>query len=185
MARPRGDDLPHGDETRFPLRFDRLCLAVVDHVARRAMGRLADEDAVHRGGGLEPRGGVDDVAGDDRLAGGDIGVECDERLARVDGRADLEIRRAVADRDRRQHRTNGIVLVRHGCAEDGHHSVADELLHRAAALLDLLAEPGVVRREHRAHVLRVELLGAAREADEVGEEDRHDLPFLAAHAATG
>jgi hypothetical protein len=69
--------------------------------------------------------------------------------------------------------------VRDGRAEDGHHRVADELLHRAAALLDLVLQPHVVRRQQGAHVLGIHLLGPAREADEIGEEDGHDLAFLA------
>ena len=43
-----------------------------------------------------------------------------------------------------------------------------------------VAQPGVVGREQRAHVLGVELLGPRGEADEVGEEDGDDLPLLAA-----
>ena len=38
-----------------------------------------------------------------------------------------------------------------------------------------VAQPLVVRAQDRLDVLRVERLGARREADEVGEEDRHDL----------
>ena len=91
----------------------------------------------------------------------------------------------VADRERRAHRALGVVLVRDRRAEDGHHRVADELLDRAAVPLDLGAQLRVVRRERRADVLRVEPLGACRRADEVGEEDRHDLPLLARGAAAG
>src|SRR5581483_10237430 len=59
------------------------------------------------------------------------------------------------------------VRMRNRSAEDRHHGVADELLHRAAPLFDLLAKPRVVRSQECAHVLRVELLGTACEADEV------------------
>ena len=44
--------------------------------------------------------------------------------------------------------------------------------------LELRAQPQVVRLEHGAHVLGVELLGPRREADEVGEEDGDDLALL-------
>ena len=47
-----------------------------------------------------------------------------------------------------------------------------------------VAQPGVVRSEHRADVLGVELLRAAREADQVGEEDGDDLALLARRAAS-
>ena len=40
-----------------------------------------------------------------------------------------------------------------GRTEDAHHRVADELLHRSAVALDLLAETGVVRTETCPHVL--------------------------------
>ena len=85
----------------------------------------------------------------------------------------------VADRERRAHGALGVVLVRDRCAEDGHHRVADELLDRAAVPLELGAELRVVRRERRADVFGVEPFRACRRADEVGEEDRHDLPLLA------
>ena len=109
-------------------------------------------------------------------------AEQHERLAGVDGDPHLEVvllPRPVADRERRADGALGIVLVRDRRAEEGHHRVADELLDRAAVPLELAAEPLAVRREQRAHVLRVELLGPRREADEVGEEDRDDLPLLA------
>ena len=89
----------------------------------------------------------------------------------------------VADRERRANRALGIVLVRDRRAEHRHHRVADELLHRAAALLELGAQPLVVRPQDRLDVLRVERLGARGEADEVGEQHRHDLA-LAPHQRT-
>ena len=85
----------------------------------------------------------------------------------------------VAGGERGSHRALGVVLVGDGRAENGHDRIADELLHGAAEALDLRAQARVVRGEHRAHVLRVELLGPPCEAHEVGEEDRHDLAFLA------
>ena len=67
-------------------------------------------------------------------------------------------------------------------AEERHHRVADELLHRAAATLELVTQPLVVRRQHRLHVLGIEPLGSAGEADEIGEQDRDDLPFRVGNA---
>ena len=67
--------------------------------------------------------------------------------------------------------------MRNRRAEQRHHCVADELLHRAAETLELRAQTLVVGTEDRLDVLRIELLGACREADEVGEEDGDDLPF--------
>ena len=84
----------------------------------------------------------------------------------------------VPDRERGANGPLGIVLVRGRRAEERHHRVADELLDRPAAPLELGAQPRVVRLEHGAHVLGVELLGPRGEADEVGEEDGHDLALL-------
>ena len=69
--------------------------------------------------------------------------------------------------------------MRHGCAEDGHDGVANEFLDRTAEALELPAELRVVGVEHAAHGLRIELLRLRGEADQVGEEDGDDLPFLA------
>ena len=64
-------------------------------------------------------------------------------------------------------------------AEERHHRVADELLDGAAETLELAAQVRVVGREQGAHVFGIELLGTRGEADQVGEENRHDLPLLA------
>ena len=64
-------------------------------------------------------------------------------------------------------------------AEDRDHRVADELLDGAAPALELGAQPLVVRAQERVDVLGVELLGARREADQVGEEDGDDLALPA------
>ena len=67
QTRPGGDCLPDRNGLRLPLRAHRLALAVLDHPLGRPVGRLADEDPVHRRGALEPGGRVDDVAGDHAL----------------------------------------------------------------------------------------------------------------------
>ena len=89
------------------------------------------------------------------------------------------LRDPVADREGSAHRPLGIVLVRDRRAEQRHDGVANELLDSAAEPLELRAEPFVVGREQRAHVLRVEPFRASREANEIREEHRHDLPLLA------
>ena len=103
-------------------------------------GRLADEDPVHRRGGLETRCRVDDVAGGHSFSCFGMGVEIDQRFAGVHGEAHLDravLARPVADRQRRSHRPFRIVLVRNRRAEQRHHRVADELLHRPAEALEL------------------------------------------------
>ena len=75
--------------------------------------------------------------------------------------------------------------MRNGCAEDGHDRVADELLYGATEALKLPSKLRVVRIEHPAHGLGIELLRLRREADQVGEEDRDDLALLAARSGGG
>src|SRR5205823_3078068 len=70
------------------------------------------------------------------------------------------------------------VLVRDRSPEDGHHRVADELLHRPAIALDLRPQALVVRADAVAHVLGVLALRRRREADQVAEEHRDHLPLL-------
>jgi len=69
--------------------------------------------------------------------------------------------------------------VRERSPEDAEDGVADELLDPAAVALDLAAHALVVRREERAYVLGIELLGAGREADDVDEEDADDAALFA------
>ena len=101
---------------------------------------------------LEPRSGVDDVAGGHPLAGLGTRVERDERLAGGDPDPHLELAllgERVADGERRADGALGVVLVRDGRPEDRHHGVADELLDGAAEALELGAHARVVGLEER------------------------------------
>ena len=161
--RPRLARLPDRHRLRLALRLHRLGPVVVDPLPRGAERGFVHEHAVHRRRALQARSGVDDIPCDHPLALGGRRPERDERFARRHGDAHLEaavLDDRVADREPGPHRPLGIVLVRDRRAEDRHHRVADELLDRAAVPLELAAEPRVVRRERRAHVLRVEPLGA-------------------------
>ena len=80
---------------------------------------------------------------------------------------------------RRTDRALRIVLVRDRRAEDRHRRVADELLHGAAVAFELRTYAGVVAAELGGDVLRVELLRARGETDQIGEQDRDDLPLPA------
>ena len=179
--------LPRRDRLRLALRLDRLELAVVDRLLGRAERLLADDDRVH-GAAPWSRAAVliTSPAAIDSPASGWASTR-DERLAGVDSDPHLDalLERPVADRERRANRPLGIVLVRRRRAEERHHRVADELLDRAAVALELGADVPVVAAELGGDVLGVDLLGARREADEVGEEDGDDLPLPAAlcHAA--
>ena len=176
------------ERQRLGLAFDgyRLELVVDDHVACRAKRRVADDDRADRRRRLEARGRVDDVAGGDSLPLFGTGVEGNDRLARRDGATHGELQFVllvqvldrVEDLQRGAHGAIRIVLVRGRRAEDGHDRVADELLDRAAEVLDLLFHARVIRTERRAHILGIGAIGARGEADEVDEQDRDDLSLL-------
>ena len=110
-----------------------------------------------------------------------------ESLAGVDRDAHFQLELGIAsfsssigitDREGGANGALGIVAVSDRRTEDRHHRVADELLDDAAEALDLRAHPREVGRQDRADVLRVEPLGARREADEIREEDGDDLALL-------
>ena len=143
--------------------------------------RLVDEDPIDGGGTLQARSSVDDVARGHPLACFGLGVEAHERLPGRDPDAQLEsfFDGELADREGRADGALGVVLVGGGRAEERHHRIADELLDGAAVAFELRRDAFVVRPENRLHVLRVERLGARREADEVAEDDRDDLALAA------
>ena len=159
------DRLPDAHRLGLSLRLDRLVLAVLDRVRARAVGLLADEDPVDRRGRLDPRGSVEHVApgdalallglvavGDDHLAGRDP----DPHLDLADRVLGVERCDRVEDQQRSADGALGIVLVRDRDAEVRDDRVADVLLDRAAAALELGAEASVVELEQAEHVLRVE-----------------------------
>ena len=84
----------------------------------------------------------------------------------VHGEADLQLvllGDPVPDPQRRTHGSLRIVLTGDRRAEERDDGVADELLHRAAPALELVAQPLVVRAQDLLDVLRVELLGSRRD----------------------
>ena len=153
----------------------------VDRTAAGAVCALVDEDAVHRGGGLEAGGGVQHVAPGHALALTDPRLERDDGFAGGDADADAQLARRILfvqrvdradDREAGADGTLGVVLVGDRGAKERDDGVADELLDAAAVLLEHVPQPGVVRLEQREDVLGVELLGAARRADDVDEHGR-------------
>jgi hypothetical protein len=161
---------------------------VLEHPARRAIRLFADRNTVHRRRALDASGRVDNVARHDPLPLLGSRADGDDRLARVNphphlqlkiGTGLIQIRDRFQDCEPRPHRPLGVVLVRHRSAAHGHDRVADELLDRAAVPLDLLPHTRVVRTDSRAHVLWVLLFRGGGEADQVAEQDAHELPLLA------
>ena len=156
------------------------CLLERDRAADRAVGRLVDEDGPGARRGLEARGRVDDVAGHHPLADRADG---DRRLAADDAGPRGELRQAdlAADRrdrgdqlDRRADRPLGVVLAGDRRTPHRHHGVADELLDRPAVAVDDRAAGLEVPSEELLDLLGIAVLRERREADEVGEQDRHE-----------
>ncbi len=148
---------------------------------------LANDDRAGRGDVLEPRRGVHHVA---RHALADLRAlaERDHRLAGVDPDADRELQPRllpvrlldiVQDLEAGPDRALGVVLVAHRGSEDAEDRVADELVDRAAEVLDRAFQQRVIHAKHRLDVLGVGLIRALREPDQVAEQDRDDFAFLA------
>ena len=70
-------------------------------------------------------------------------------------------------------------------AEDRHDRVADELLDRASVALDDRLHLVEVAAEERAQGLRVGRLAERGRADDVAEENRHDLSVLPSGGLVG
>ena len=174
--------LPARHGTRLPLRRDRPRPPVVDRALCRAIRRLVDEDRAGLGRSLESRRGVHHVSRGHSFTGLGPRVERYQRFAGRDSDADFEVtllRERVSDRQCRADGALGVVLMCDRSAEHRHHCIADELLDRTAEALELRAEASVVRLQHASHVLRIHLLRACGEADEIAEQAGDHLPLLA------
>jgi hypothetical protein len=159
---------------------DRGCVAILNRSLGRPIGQLVDEDAVDWRTRLHPCCRVDDIAGRDALPGLGVRVERDQCLSGRDPDPDLTLSgELVADGQRGPDCPLGVVLVRDRRPKHRHDRVADELLHRAAVALEHRSEVAVIRLKKPSHLLRVHSLRARGEADEVGEQHRDDLAFLA------
>jgi hypothetical protein len=99
---------------------------------------------------LEPRGGVDDIAGDHRLSEAGARIERHDRFAGIDRDANVQPVLSLgpfADSKCGSNRPLRIVAVRDGRAEHAHDRIADELLDQASVVLDFGPNPLVVRIE--------------------------------------
>ena len=139
---------------------------------------LADEDGAGRCNRLQPAGRVDQVAGHHALVGSADGHG---RLAGQDAGASAEpfIQRRHCSHEIKCGADSAlrVVLMGRRRTPHGHHGIADELLHAPAVALDDLARQVEVAGQGRTHVLRVAFFGKRREADQVGEQDRHKPPL--------
>ena len=148
------------------------------------VGRLADGDAAGRRGALELARDVDDVAGDHADRSVALAIDGDRVGVHADADGEVEPRLLLVDlldelRDAQRHADGAlrVVTVAVVGAEDGDDGVADELLHAAAAALDLVLHARVERALERANHRRVGAVRARRETDEIGVEDG-DEPLL-------
>jgi len=128
---------------------------------------------------LESRRDVHGVAGRERAS---LARPSDHDLARVhpDPQREAvreELVRTLEHPERRLQRPLGVVLLGHRGAEDRDDRVADELLHRPAAERDLGFHRVVEALEEVSRVLGIELGTHRRRADEIGEQDRRQLPL--------
>ena len=112
------------------------------------------------------------------------GAERDERLARVDADAELELGLLVERSSRGS--ASAARTARSGsssCATGAPKTAITASPMNFSTVPPKRSSSSRRRawygRSSAAHVLRIQLLGARREADEVGEEDRDDLALLA------
>ena len=178
---PRLQRLPDRHRVPLALRRHRRRLAVIDHRPRLAEGALADQDPVHRRGGLQPRRRVHHITRGHPLPLGRAGPQQDQRLPGIHRDPDLDLLllpSPIADRQRGPHRPLRIILMRDRRPEHRHHRIPDELLHRPAEPLQLGPQPRVIRRQQRPDVLRVHLLGPGSKTHQVREQHADDLALL-------
>jgi hypothetical protein len=110
----------------------------------------------------------------DRLAGVDRSPH-----SKVEGRILLvQLADRVEHPEAGPHGALRVVAMRNRGAEDGHHRVANELLHHAAKRFDLRLHPSVIRDQHGPNILRVGLIRAQGEIDQVDKQHRDNLALF-------
>jgi hypothetical protein len=157
---------------------------VVEQLAGRRPGRLADHHPADRRHPFQTGGGVDHVAdhsfgfpasteGHDRLAGGeaDPDRQIEIRLLAV------QLLDRLRHRERAPHRPLGVVLVARD-AEHRHNPVADELVDHPPEPFGLAAEAHVVGPKACPDVLGIGPVGAGGETGQVAEQHGDDLALL-------
>jgi hypothetical protein len=186
QAAARGDRAPDREGLGFALDLNRLQLLVVECGPRRPPGRLPDDYGAGRGRALEARGRIHDVA-DHALGLVRAGIQDHGRLARHDPNPDgklklrgrlVQLGDGIEHPKRTPNRPLRVILMRARHPEHGHDAVANELVYGATQPFDLSAKPLMVRTQQGPHVLRVGLVGAGGEANQVAEQHRDDLALL-------
>ena len=89
----------------------------------------------------------------------------------------VKLRDRVEDREARAGSTLGVVVVRLGPAEIGHHAVAKVLSDTSAEALDGLRRRAMVLADDFAPLLGIEMAGNLGRADEIAEKHRQMPPL--------
>ncbi len=156
------------------LQVERLQRFDLDGVTHQLECRLAEKHLTRLSGLLQSGGNVNHIPRREALLGTGNDLSCHDANASLDP----EVGQSLAHLDSRPAGAEGVVLVRERDAEDRHHRVADELLHRAAVAPDDLVHPLEVARKQRPQRLRIRRLPQGRRAHHIAEEHAHDLALL-------
>ncbi|MDP9244286.1 MAG: hypothetical protein M3O77_04295, partial [Chloroflexota bacterium] len=108
------------------LEFQRLDRFRLDGAASERNRSFPEQHLARRRRLLEAGGHIDGIPGREAL----LGARDDLSGANPDTAFDPELREALPHLERRAAGTERVVLVRARDAEDGHHCIADEFLHR-------------------------------------------------------
>ncbi len=161
----------------FPFASTGVGAPVVDRLARRAVRRLVDDDAVHGRGALQPSGGVDDVARGHPLARvGRASSETSASPVVIPTRSSspsstAKSRIASAARTARSGSSSCAVGAPKSAMTASPMNFSTVPPRRSSSAADAV----VVGREERLDVLGIHRLRPRGEADEVAEDDRDDL----------
>jgi hypothetical protein len=97
----------------------------------------------------------------------------------------IKLAKSVSHVSGRSHGSEGVILVQSRNAEHGQHSVADELLDRAAVPLEHRTHLGVVAGHYAPNRFRIEALSHAGRTGQITEDQRDGLSCLGRGWAAG
>jgi hypothetical protein len=176
---------PGGDRLLATAGLQHRGRAVLDDVLGERVRGLADEHTAGRCLGLQSRRGVHHVAHGRVVGAGEgadehlAGVDPDPHPQRLGGRLVLDVAgEALLHAQRSSHGTLRVVLVGDGSPEQGEDAVAEQLVDPTAEGGDVVDQPLEDAVDQPLHLLGIEVLGEAGEADDVGEQhgDERGVP---------
>ncbi|HEX5469452.1 MAG TPA: hypothetical protein VFW80_10445 [Gaiellaceae bacterium] len=178
-GRDHGAEFARGNATLLALRLERARLAELEGLADERGGALADEYLAGACRLLESRRDVHGIASRERAP---FARAPDDDLASVHANPQREavgkeLPEALEHPQRGLQRPLRVVLLRGRSAEHGDDRVSDEFFDRPPAERDLSFHRVVEALEEIPGVFGIELAGERRGADEIGEQDRRQLPL--------